>query len=416
MAVTKASLWTSLSNAIKILDGIFTYGATFFTNYRAYQALAGGNNAPAVETALNTVRGALNTQMNQQTVLTPIITELARVGYNSSSTSAKTALADMRQSMIDQSETIKNRAMTFGAVVPNVGNVGDGTLFRVTKDKDALTVEGGQYPSGNIKVEIALDSYIGRQLEGKETVTIKGVGIVGVDSLEVGTCPAGVGNLTTIRNADSLLSNAIFSYTDSGTAITLTDWDIVDDTKTTAISIGVDTLRTSSNSVFLNKSNAISQAISDTATSNTSLPFIAIAQVRKQTAGSDGTVTLTLGSKTATQAVSGLSTTALTNVVIGATNENGWYQNWKTTTPLFKVELSSWSTGGIEIVNVVLAQPTLFDGLYYMLISSLEPFVSGDSFTCTDSTANTGRIQATLTRIYGEYLPHTSGAPTYADA
>lgn len=420
MATTKSSLWATLRYAIKLIHNLFLNASVnsgnFLTDYRTLQQNYGGNNTATIEATLAATRTSINNIINQTQILSSIILELARVGYNGQSSTVASALQEIRDGMAANSETVKERGTVFGSIVAGASNIGNGQFFRLTYDKNGFLIESGQYQSGKIHCTVNLDSYTGRQEVGQEKAILKGNGVVGVDSLERGAVPSGVVTLTAMRNEDCLLLNAQLSYTDNGTTISITNWIIANDAKTTAITMVDDELRENSNAVVFTANNSISQSITEIAQIDPTLPFFAIAQIVKTTAGSDGLCILTLGSKTEQIDISTLTLNQSYFLTIGIEDEKGWYDNWKDNEAEFKIELSGRTSGDIKIQNLILAQPTQYNGIYFMLVSSSTPLVSGDTFEMTDSSSNTGAIQTTLARLFGQHLPHTAGTPTYADA
>lgn len=417
MAATKLTLWNTLRYACKLLDTLFQYGSisteNFMEDYRALQTAYEGNNVNSIESALSNTRASLNTLMNQVGILTPVILELNRIGYGGISTTAIGALQEIRDAMALAGETVKSRAFTYGSIVTEAANLGTAQLFRLYIDKNGYNIEGGQYQSGAVECRIAADSFTGGQSLGRERAILRGVGTVGVDSLERGNCPSTIANIYATRNIDGLLNNPNLSYTKPSDYV-INNWTLAEDAAT-HVNMVDDVLREDSNAIQFLNNNSMSQLIEDILTSDPTLPYFAIISVKKLSAGSDGNVILTLGSQSETVAVSTLSETDPTYIALGLEDEKGWYPNWRQSDAEFKIELASRTTGGIQIDNIILAQPTKFDSLYYLLVSGDTPSVTGDGFGITDSVSNTGRIQSTIARLFGEHLPSTSGTPTYAD-
>lgn len=118
--------------------------------------------------------------------------------------------------------------------------------------------------------------------------------------------------------------------------------------------------------------------------------------------------------------MSSVADTTWLDVVIGTSGSDGWYDNFKEDSSnsgvRVQISLASRTTGSLGLGEIILAQPNIYDGKYYLLTAGRTDFLRGDYFTITDSVANTGRIQTTLARLFNFQFPHTSGAPTYADA
>ena len=430
MSASKAELWDQLAKAIKILDETFKYAGqnspSFLSLLDTLQQAYEGDHIGATNTQLTSLRTQLNSICGVSAPLDSLLVELARIGYSSLATIGSTALDDIAKGMNGATETVKNRAWTYGSIAAAVGNTGTGTVYRLATDKYGNTIETGAFPGGVVKVEITSDKNTGRP-SGTEQASINGSGVIPTDYLYLGTCPASSSTLTANRSQDGLLSNGNFAaYVDDGSNITATNWTFGDTTKTTKLLVDiVNYFRKQSDgtagvTIKFMDNNSATQYITDASSSiDTTKPCFLIVRYRRYSS-CDGTLTIRLGSKTEAITLSTVSDATWYDLVLGVTDSDGWYDNFKEDSSGFGVRiaatLTSRTTGELGIGEIILAQPTLYDGKYYLMTAGATDFIKGDSFTFTDSVSNTGRIQTTLCRLYGKHLPHTSGTPTYADA
>lgn len=424
---SKAELWVQLQNAIKILDSTLGFGISntpnFATLQDTLQNLLEGANTQATATALASFRTNLAALCNSSNIIQSIMLELAKIGYNSRATSVTVALDDIFDGMVALSETVKNRVWTRGVIAVGGSNVGLGTVYRLTKDKTNGEIELGNYTGGITKIECMSDKNTGAP-SGSEQFAVYGSGISSADVLDfaVNTAPAGSITLTATKAEDGKLSNSSFE-TVSGTAGAeiWTGWT-VDATKAVSnstIYYRSPTIYNTSKSIELTASTTITQYLSDFASKidQTRPVFLIVRYYRKTSC--DGTLQLRLGSQTS----SALTLTGKSNATwydeILAVDSKCWYSVFKedNSSKGVRVEaiLASRTTGSLLIDCIILTQPVLYDGVYYLVTAGTNDYLKSDYFTFTDSVSNTGRIQTTLSRLYGKYLPHTSGSPTYAD-
>ena len=413
---SKSELWTQLRCAIKLFDSLYTYSTgIFFINYKLLQDELYGSHTANTATKIDTVKLGLSTVISAD-YISQIILELARVGYSSTTTDIPTALANLAQGMTDASETIKSRTITYNSITNNAGNVGDGNLLRCVKTKHGDISEGCSLQHSKIKAEITADSKTsGLTLLDKENFILKGDGNIGVDAIDVGDTTSEILS-GTVRNwstsGGNLATNGNFLNSTTGVRLYINNWTLADDNPAN-VAIDTSTIYNAQTySVKMLANNKISQP---TTLGDKTKPFFVIVPLLKGTAGSDGNVIISLGSKSLSAiTVSSLSTTNWTVAIFG-TDENGFYDNWKQLNSEVSVELTGATTGHIFIGGILLAQPDEFDGNYYLMHAGSVPMQVGDYWFVTDSCSNTGRIQSTIARLYGTSLPHASSGETYGD-
>lgn len=430
MTASKAELWTQLTKAIKIADENFKYAGQSATNFLSLvdslQQAFEGDHIGNTNAALSSLRSQFNSICASTDLLNSLILELAKVGYNSTATVAATALDDISKGMKLATETISSRAWTYGSVANDALNVGTGTVYRLTTDKNGNAIEVGAFPGGVTKIEVITDKNTGAT-SGAESAKIYGYGRTPKDSINLGSAPSSEVTISAKKASDGILANGNFaSYDDSGTNVVVTSWTF--GTATKATHVNIDTVyyfrnidyATAGKSVKLLLDNTMTQYLLNASSRiNPDLPVFLIVRYRRDS-NCDGVLTITLGSKSENVTLTTVLNATWLDLVLGVADSDGWYDNYKSDTSnlgvKIEIALSSRTTGTLDIGEVILAQPTYYDGKYYLLTAGATDFLKGDNFTFTDSVANTGRIQTTLARLYRKHLPHTSGTPTYADA
>ena len=427
MPATKSELWTQLRNTIKITDEALKFGISntpnFITLLDTLTQLLEGLHVPSTVQALNSVQSSLSSIVANSSILTPLIIEVARIGYGSNASNINQALQDIFDGMTAASETVTSRGWTYGSMTAGVSNVGTGILYRLVKDKNNSDIEAGSLVGGIVRAEVQNDKNTGAT-EGAESTLIKGYGVPATDALNLGTAPSGSVIMTATRSESGKLSNSSFeTYTGSGATLAFTGW-----TTTTPASSAANTSiyfrknpgTTTGTSIEFTDNNDITQWIANASSVlNAALPTFLIVRYRRKNS-CDGALTIRLGSKT--ESVADLTTkTDATwyDLVLGVTDSDGWYDNFKEDNVglgfRVNVTLASRTTGELLIDNVILAQPTLYDGKYYLLTAGATDFLKGDYWTFTDAVLNTGRIQTTMSRLFNVHLPHTAVGATYTD-
>ncbi|RLD10049.1 MAG: hypothetical protein DRI56_03235 [Chloroflexota bacterium] len=421
---TKAELWTQFRYLVKIIDETYKYGVDNTPNFvsmeESLQESYVGDHVSATQQQVTNFRNSLsNLIRNAPGLLQQVLIELAKVGYDGRAASISDALDEIYQGMVDASETVRHRGYTFGSVSAGAGNNSDGTLLRVTKNKDNYDLEGGEFPAGITRVEITADAFTGGT-EGAETAIIRGYGETKHDELSLGDCPSGSKTIYVVSSESSsqLISNGGFeTITGSAPSISVSGWTLSDasdfDEETTTVFRGSKALKFVDGGGDSNVLQYITSASIDI-----SRPVLAVVHYNRETGSGDGTLTLRLGTQTVSVTLS--SQTGWNRLILGSgASTAGWYENFKEDYDgsgiRVQVSLSSRTTGYVLIDEVIVAQPVLFDGKYYLLLVGSTDALVGDYWTFTDSVSNDGRIQTWLARIYGKFLPHTSSGETYAD-
>lgn len=143
------------------------------------------------------------------------------------------------------------------------------------------------------------------------------------------------------------------------------------------------------------------------------VPHIFIVHYKAQNS-CDGTLTIRLGSNTASATVTGAigwQTLALTM------DQNLWYSNFDEDDLDLEIELSSNTTGELLLDYMIFDEMEPFDGHWWAIVSGDTFALVDDTFTFTDALSGSEAvIQYWLWRYFNSYLPHNgAGAETIND-
>lgn len=435
---TKSELWTQLANMIKLCDETYKFGAdntpNFVTLYSTLQGSFKGNHTAATQASITNMRDALNSAYsNGVNGVESLILELAKVGYNSIATTVQEAIDDIFRGMTSASETIQSRAYTYASSATAGGsNVGTGTVYRNTEDINGQDIESGYINAGTVNLDCEDDKNTGRPF-GQERFKIYGSGITPVDIIEQNTARPESLIVTAKRSISStILKNASFESEngETGSDFAVTNWTL-DTPANFSINTGTtpndrfrpaDIVTNSGNSLDFNDNGYISQWIAAEGKSfELGKNYIFVVRYRTEGTVSTGTLTITLGTKTATANLAG-GVASWTELKIGA-DEDGYYDNFKDDDSnkgvLVKIAITSLTgTNPVFRCDSLILEPLdVFDGCGYIVLAGATDFLRGDTFSySSDTVLNTGRMQLNLARFEGRHLPHTTGTPTYPDA
>ena len=345
-------------------------------------------------------------------------------------------LIEFRQWMLDNSQTLNSRGMTYSAITVGGSNVGTGTISRIAVDADNVPLEGAH---AELKTfECVADQ--GQTDETEEVFSVEGA-TAGPDFAFGGT---GSGIVTTMRarsarDSQTYVRNpswSSFSGTQptagaevAPTAVTSwSGWTVGDVTKCKA---SVDqTYRgfpgdTTPMSIRLTDNTTCVQTFVDEVDPSfaAKTPFYVQLAIYRES-NCDGTLTITLGSKTQAVTMSSLSNGAW-NVVRLDLDRDLYYDRWRQNDATLGFALTSRTTGTLYLDDIIFCPFNLLDGIGYMIVGSATPFMREDTFSFTD-TQNAGRgvMQFWLTHRadasamvgYPFSLPsNNSGAETITD-
>lgn len=335
---------------------------------------------------------------------------------------------------IDNTLTVKSRQITYGSISAGAGNTGNGTITRLTKDEndfdlEACTVEKKQFICRGDK-----NSGTNEHAELFEMIGQA----AGPDNLERGRYGSGDAARTTItcRHAGtgaggSLLTNSSFSTYSSGATPKFSSWTEV----TSGGSLAQDTTNfykshvgaTTDASLEMTATGAADIKISQSLAAmrvrrlDNFTPYFLRVMVNA-TIGSavGGSVVLTLGATSKTVAVSTIAASGGWYEITLDADQGVWFKNFNQDDMSVTITWTGSTTGKLLIDDVLFGPWTLIDGTYWCLRHTNTSPVSwllNDILEATDTggAPGTGKIQYWLWVAGFGYLPHTTGAPTFAD-
>ena len=337
----------------------------------------------------------------------------------------------------DNAVTLQSRVVVYNVVAAGGGNNGNHTVHRLTVDERGFALEAVHVDTYTLEIE--QDATTGANLY-EERFIIRGRN-AGRDSLQVGA--SGLRRTDRLMHGGrknnqvgSRLLNPSFNqgtYATNPTAgspqvpTAITDWTVgnlasvqgnVDQIYRRGV-IGQSTQR----SLRMTAATTLSQALGQVAVRwNRARPAYLEIPVRRENAA-DGTLTITLGSKSQAFTVTGLTdntaTTDQFNVVRLDFDLDLWYRNWKTANATVTIAWTGRTVGELVFDDVLLNEWKFFDGTFYMPVASTSEPVNSqpledDSHAWSNAIASDAVLQKLFARGFGRSLPH-SGTPSVTD-
>lgn len=407
------SMW---KNATKLFDDMLTGGAaTWMTNEDTFvQSIE--TNLPAeiadpVRAARSKIDELLTTYVE---VVSPIFREMGRL-IDAPETDVRTIIQRrLYDYYVANTKTVKTRGFSFGSIAAGGANVGTGTINRLTKDAQNCDIEPCY---ADIKTAKITSDQSSGQSKHEEIFEFRG----GARSLAPFISPLGSGliaNIPAVSAASSLFLNPSWSdYEGTITALTaLTSWTVA----SSLANLNLDQTNyyrgfpgdsTPAALKFL-ANESISQALSlGGRTIDPAVPMYCQIAYNRQVGAGDGTITLTVGSKSTTVALAAQTGWNILRMPIG---QNNWYERFMENDLDITIALSARTTGSVLVDDLIFAPYTNFDGLWYCPVGSATPFLKDDYFTFTDTIASDSKLQKWLWRGFSAYLPN-SGSPSVTD-
>ena len=375
---TELALWSTTPNVAANCDDI--------------EALNLYENQEAIASAVQAFRngaGALLTEERVMATLLPFIQEMcvtigAPEGRN---VDFDTGCDRIRDYYIANSKTDNSRSQTFGAVSAVTGT-GTGTVRYLTVDDEDFRLEGSHNETKTFTCLLDQSNVE----KHHEVFEVKGA-VPYRDGLKR-TGSGMVASLTclTTRNTARFLSNPSFSQ------------------------YGGTTQPTASTEQTITSVTAITGWTAD-ATTNIKVSVDTV----YRGSSCDGTLTLTFGATTRAVDMTTLSNGAW-NVVTLTLDKGLYARNFHSNNMQVKFALASRTTGHLYLDDVIMDEMTPLDGLYYVAVGGVTPFVRNDYQTIAVSEATRG------TRSYWRELrsgrgrrgffslpTHTGGSETEVD-
>lgn len=424
---SKAELITRLQNAVDILEETRLFAETntsprdnWVTMEDTLTQALEGDFAPEVLSALATHRAALASIISPAGVrllLDPVFRDWGKLILAPEQASVDAILDRLYTYMIDNTDRVASRVFSFGSISAAGGNVGTGTIYRLTKDRRNFDIE-----SGHTEARVALcvaDQNTGTT-RNREVFEFVG-GRPSRDELD--RAGSGLIKLIPAKNArdDSLALNSGFdSFAGTAAAPTaMTSW-------TSSVTFDSTSYSFDSSNIYLpapdGDTTVYALNIKATATLTQRLtvrgtaldrnvPYFAQIAWNRSVGSGAGTLELHIGNQSATvvaAAQSGWQLLQITGL------DDNWYR--QQAEQAFDVKIV-WTrtSGNLLIDDLVFVPYEEFDGTWYHVAPAATSFLVDDKFTWSD-TATEAKIQRWVARGYNKYLPHATGSSvTYAD-
>lgn len=434
---TRSEIEASL---IDLLDIVETVRAEIDTNVvslydHAQQALEGDHLVPRGATAIQAMRARHSACVDGD--IHRLLWEAVLHEYGKFIDSPGTGrdLARVRRDVYDymhaNSLTVKSRNITYATGSAGGSNVGNGSISRCTTDENGYKLEGCRVETKKLK---CVASQVTGAQKHAEQFDLYGENS-SIDWLD--WVNHGSGRRRTIfshhagaGDGGSLLRNCAFQdYLAGGSTTTMfPGWTLGDtadfDVDASIVYRGIPgssenvTGGVTVRSLKFADNGTCSQKLADAGVDvDRYTPYFLRVMLRRQSS-CDGTFTLRLGSKTATQDVSSLTNDTWTEVLI-AVGQNNWPSQWEEDNADISLELASRTTGTLLAGDVLFAPFDYFDGTYWFIRGGSTAWLLDDtySFADTGGAEADGIIQYSygVRAFPGAYFPSTTGTETWAD-
>lgn len=421
-AVLQASAGRAMMMDKELYDYLAVTGTTWLAREKTYLEAIPSDCDPSAAQSQATLRSLLNQASTQ------LVSRLASHWATYSQLAALRPNEDfwreLRRYFVANNLNVKYRNVSFGSWSAVTGS-GSGYIYRLTKDQDNFNIESGFAETKT--AECIADQNNGAQRHG-EVFRVRGAP-AGKDALElVGTgrfvditCLSPASSSTIVRNpsfesftpntlpAISALSNWTVGSSIANFQVDSTSANVFKDNPQAATSYALRFLT----------NDSILQSFTDMGLRwDPNVPLFAQIAFKRESS-CDGTLAITIGNVTASVV---LSAQTGWNILTFPITKDAWYLNWKKTAPSgsltnasVAITLSGRSTGTLLVDDFTIGPYTQVDGNWVAIVGGATPFLLRDKFTIVDSTADTGIIQTILARRYGQYLPSTSGTPSWTE-
>lgn len=426
-APSEAEIQTQWKQAVDILEEWRKFGQVNAKNFitmwdTAVQSLEGDFVQSALD-SLGSIRNTLASGLTSQvvaTVITPYLRMYARHVMNTPElVDPIEILSRLYIYFADNAKTVQTTTMTFNTPAAGGGNVGNGTVLRVTTDQRNFPIESADAELKTAKC--IADANTGAQKQ-EEVFQFYGAA-PGRDSLEY----SGSGEVVQIANSsarDSLLLNPSFSQI-SGTITVPTDitsWvssvtvnatnyqfseatfyrDFPGDSTPRALQIKV--------TANLTQKLSVRRTVLDPNT-----PYMLQLAWNRDAGAATGTLLIRMGAQSNSVVLAAQTGWNILRTP-SSFGQNNWYRQFDEQDLDITIEWTQTGGTGVFVDDVLFIPGRRFGNTYYFLVpnaSAHAPNLKDDIFTWTD-TETGAKVQRYLKRGFGAYLP-SSGGPTFTD-
>lgn len=426
---TFAEAMTQIANILHIPEEHLKWLNSNATNYQDLEdtlvTSLETDFAPEITAALSSIRTTESAVIDLAAgMLAPALRTVAKV-IGSNRTDIDGILDDLYDYMIDNSQSVNSRAISYGSASAGGSNVGDGTFYRVTADENGENIENIAAISGGITWEAKCtedensgtrpgeESFLVRYQSGsKDNVDFAAssdeasISIINPDN--------GVG----IENPSfNEFSGTISALTDlpgwTATTSLATNFEL--DQTNYYVASPVERVGTPA-SLEIKGNDTITQKLSDNDLSlDSNTPYLAVIYYNRQVNSGDGTLTVSVGAQSNNVVLA--AQTGWNALTIPSTvGQNSWFKNLNEADLDITIALSGNTTGSVLVDHFIFAPMQFFANQWFAITQGATNFQRDDIFTVSDSITTDGVLQYWFWRLTGRFLPHNNaGGETIAD-
>lgn len=326
--------------------------------------------------------------------------------------------------------TLKSRNFTHGAASAVGSPVGTGSISRLTVDENNYRLESCTPEVKTLKC--IQDGSTGARRH-EEVFELRGT-TASIDTLASASHGSGLRRTVYSHHAGtgpggSLLRNCAFAdYNSGGTTTTkFPGWTVTSSASNVTADSTVfrgfpgssenTTGGPTPQSIKFTADDGITQKIADAGFSlDPSVPYFLRVMLYRQ-ASATGTVTLSFGSQTVTQALGSLTNTTWTELAMTIGQKN-WPKYVDEANLDIGISVASLATGTFLAGDILFAPFDAFDGTWWFVRGGATAWALDDAYTFTDTggAAADAKLQYWLQWAFPSfYLPSTTGTPTVSD-
>ena len=411
---TEAEIKTQTANGVKIANETRKFLNVNATNYAGLkdtflQALE-GPNTDRTANALAQLELRLDAALKggRELILPLLETYCQVIGRPVPQGNADAVFDALYDHMVANTLRVTSRQFSYGVPAAGGSNTGSGVLNRLTKDENNFDLEA---QTADAKTVVCRSDYRNGVEQGREVFEIRGGASLFGDSWIQIEGSGRIGTLTGLTGTDSgqFIGNPSFSTLASGSvgSPTLSAW-----TQSGTFQLdGTNYYRklngeTTPYALQYGANGYVQQSLDDRRIRvNPRVPMYCQAAWNREVGAGDGTLTLTLGNKTASVVLAAQTGWQILRIAL---DDDCWYKNWKKNDALLKIDLASRTTGTVLVDDVIVAPMQLFNGGWYAVVGGATPFLRDDVFTFTDTEVGS-ILQYFFWLYFGRHLPHTTG-------
>lgn len=430
---TFAQSWTQAAGVMKVLNKVDLWGNDETHNLLDMQdavvTALDGVYTPGALGVMAAVRARMASVLSAdflRAAWRPFLQEMCRAVGLHALVSGRDVdmLAAIRQHMVDSNLSIPSRAMTFATPSADGGNVGSGTMARVTVDKDGFPLEctGAEAKTATCVRDALTGAQKFAELwrfegapGGEDPLYWRGSGLsVEVESAHPLTAQIlrnpsfDTNSATADDQAPSSTTTGVSGWTLTSTAAfklrSAAGYSFSAYPSQPTTGYGLEFVLDGTVSQIIREQNPAARF------SRTAPHFVGVRVKRK--ASATGNLTLRLGAKTTVQSLAGLTNDVWTWVYI-ALDESCYYQNFNETDLVASVQVATLAVGTVVVDHFTIVELANVDGTYYRPLSGATAHLCDDEFTWTDTE---GATRAILGWLLWRAFGGAGWLPAYEDA